>query len=333
MKLIATLLLFLLVQKAGAWQTVDSLPRALSQMMPVCGLVKAEAPTENTAIRLRCGTRTDQTPPLVVVNGVLVEYDAFKEIDPNDITDISVLKEASAARLYANTPRNGVILITTKSMNKFIIQDFDTGEPIPGAYITLFSGTDSLKGIADEKGMLTGCKTKPDLEYTVTVSSAGYKKFSTRTSGKGRIIFLERDIKECEEVRVKAYSSYRIRNTRGCGGGSVLLCGVSGEMIENTKTNYRDQPLPEYSTFFLYPNPVQRSQSFNMQWESNDNEIVRLSIMALNGKTMLTQSQKAVKGLNRLSMMSDARWAAGIYIVQLRDGNGKLIKNEKLSIQ
>ena len=51
--------------------------------------------------------------PLVVVDGVQVET-GLREINPNDIMSIEVLKDASSAAVYGSRAANGVILVTTK---------------------------------------------------------------------------------------------------------------------------------------------------------------------------------------------------------------------------
>ncbi len=51
--------------------------------------------------------------PLYVVDGVPV--DGIRDINPNDIETVQVLKDASAGAIYGNRAGNGVIIITTKS--------------------------------------------------------------------------------------------------------------------------------------------------------------------------------------------------------------------------
>lgn len=52
--------------------------------------------------------------PLIVIDGVPSSGDALSRMDPNSISSISVLKDASAA-IYGVRAANGVILVTTKS--------------------------------------------------------------------------------------------------------------------------------------------------------------------------------------------------------------------------
>lgn len=54
-----------------------------------------------------------ETKPLIVVDGFPMEYDTYT-INPNDIEQISVLKDAASASIWGVRAANGVIVITTK---------------------------------------------------------------------------------------------------------------------------------------------------------------------------------------------------------------------------
>lgn len=60
-------------------------------------------------------TLKGSTGPLVLINGVPGGIDT---VAPNEIASIDVLKDASAAAIYGTRGANGVILITTKTVNK-----------------------------------------------------------------------------------------------------------------------------------------------------------------------------------------------------------------------
>ena len=66
------------------------------------------------AIRIRgIGSMSAGNSPLVVVDGI--PYDgSLKDINPNDVESMSVLKDASASAIYGARGANGVILVTTK---------------------------------------------------------------------------------------------------------------------------------------------------------------------------------------------------------------------------
>lgn len=63
-------------------------------------------------IRIRGVGTLNDNDPLVLVDGV--PY-SLRDVNPNDIESISVLKDAAAAAIYGNRAANGVILIKTKS--------------------------------------------------------------------------------------------------------------------------------------------------------------------------------------------------------------------------
>jgi TonB-dependent SusC/RagA subfamily outer membrane receptor len=66
------------------------------------------------------GTFAGSTSPLIIVDGVQREDvnstygGAFNNIDPEDISSISLLKDASATAVYGAKGANGVLIITTK---------------------------------------------------------------------------------------------------------------------------------------------------------------------------------------------------------------------------
>lgn len=61
--------------------------------------------------RATFNTGSGETDPLVLVDGIERDY---AQIDPEDIENFSVLKDASATAVYGVRGANGVILITTK---------------------------------------------------------------------------------------------------------------------------------------------------------------------------------------------------------------------------
>ena len=64
-------------------------------------------------IRIRGVTTFNNTDPLVVIDGFL--GGSMKDVNPNDIESIEILKDASSTAIYGSRGANGVILVTTKS--------------------------------------------------------------------------------------------------------------------------------------------------------------------------------------------------------------------------
>ena len=63
------------------------------------------------------GSFQAKTNPLVVVDGLPIEG-SIESINPYDIENITILKDAAAASIYGARASNGVIVITTKKAQK-----------------------------------------------------------------------------------------------------------------------------------------------------------------------------------------------------------------------
>lgn len=99
---------------------VQDVTKALQGAVPGLTITAVNGGIDSDAkIQIRgLGTlsKNQTSEPLLVVDGVPVENLNF--IDPNDIADISVLKDASSAAIYGSRASFGVVLITTKGASK-----------------------------------------------------------------------------------------------------------------------------------------------------------------------------------------------------------------------
>lgn len=77
------------------------------QVTPVSG-----EPGRGAVIRIRGTGTLNDASPLYVVDGMLLDDISF--LNPSDIENVSVLKDASATAIYGSRGANGVIIITTK---------------------------------------------------------------------------------------------------------------------------------------------------------------------------------------------------------------------------
>ena len=74
-----------------------------------------EAGFEESTIRVRgVGTYAGDQNPLIVIDGIVRDMTAFNMLDPNDVENVNVLKDASATAVYGVRGANGVIIVTTK---------------------------------------------------------------------------------------------------------------------------------------------------------------------------------------------------------------------------
>ena len=72
------------------------------------------APGAGVSVRVRgVGSVNSGTEPLYIIDGIPVEG-GLNSINPSDIDNVTVLKDASSAAVYGSRAGNGVVLITTK---------------------------------------------------------------------------------------------------------------------------------------------------------------------------------------------------------------------------
>lgn len=72
------------------------------------------APGANVSVRVRgVGSINSSNEPLYIIDGIQIEG-GLNAVSPNDIEDITVLKDASATSIYGSRGSNGIVIITTK---------------------------------------------------------------------------------------------------------------------------------------------------------------------------------------------------------------------------
>ena len=86
-------------------------------------MTQSGSPTAGSSIRIRGGASLNASnDPLIVVDGIPLENGGINGndnnflslINPNDIENMTILKDASSAAIYGSRASNGVIIITTK---------------------------------------------------------------------------------------------------------------------------------------------------------------------------------------------------------------------------
>lgn len=104
-------------------QAMESRPqqdvmKALQGAVPGLTILNSTGNIDATSsIKIRgTGSLSGSTSPLIVVDGVAM--DDISYLDPNDIKEISVMKDASSSSIYGTRAAFGVILITTKGGTK-----------------------------------------------------------------------------------------------------------------------------------------------------------------------------------------------------------------------
>ncbi len=112
---------------------------------------------DGSQIRIRGNATLGNNEPLIVIDGVPARQGGLDRINPNDVENVSVLKDASAA-IYGSRAANGVILITTKrgregapEVTVDVTQGFNQPTVIPdmadaATYLTMLNEIDRYRG-------------------------------------------------------------------------------------------------------------------------------------------------------------------------------------------
>ena len=86
---------------------------ALQGKVAGVNVVNSGTPGAGPTVRIRGNGSFSNSGPLYVVDGMF--YDNINFLNPSDIKDMSILKDASAAAIYGVRAANGVVIITTKN--------------------------------------------------------------------------------------------------------------------------------------------------------------------------------------------------------------------------
>jgi len=118
---------------------------------------------------IRSASSWNDSPPLYVIDGVVLDKSYFDRLSSYDIEDISILKDAASASIYGSRATGGVVLVTTKkgSVGKPVItydvsysfqkptSTMETLTPEEAVkFINSAPGPDYLKWDADEAASL-----------------------------------------------------------------------------------------------------------------------------------------------------------------------------------
>ena len=72
-------------------------------------------PGANSTVQIRgVGSINGDTEPLFIIDGIPVDQDNFRSLNPQEVVSIEVLKDAGATAIYGNRGANGVIVIQTR---------------------------------------------------------------------------------------------------------------------------------------------------------------------------------------------------------------------------
>jgi TonB-linked SusC/RagA family outer membrane protein len=94
-------------------QTGASVLQRLDASVPGVTVVAGGSPGARSTVRIRGISSFQNNDPLYIIDGTPVQESYLNFLNPNDITSVQVLKDASASSIYGARASNGVILIET----------------------------------------------------------------------------------------------------------------------------------------------------------------------------------------------------------------------------
>ena len=94
-------------------QTSASVLQRLDVTVPGVTVNSSGSPGSRSTVRIRGISSFQNNDPLYIVDGVPVQDSYINWLNPDDITSVQVLKDASAASIYGSRASNGVVIIET----------------------------------------------------------------------------------------------------------------------------------------------------------------------------------------------------------------------------
>ncbi|MBK9938786.1 MAG: T9SS type A sorting domain-containing protein [Chitinophagaceae bacterium] len=289
----------------------------------------------NQKIIMRCSrVVTDNCSPVLIIDGVVRKLDTLSKINPNNILSFSIIKSGAATAFWTRWV-NGAVIVKLKqsSIRKFYVKDLLDESGIAGATVLFISekNNDTLMFAANDSGIVVTDKLESSSIYEMRVSAIGYHSFCQRfNNGRGYMeqnILLNREVKNCEEVILSQMICLKRRNI-----GCTLFCKCSGITL-TMNPDVNKEVLPEPFKLKIYPSPVHKGGVIKLQFKIDRVEERTARIVNLNGVELLRRKWQTNKGNNQFQLSIDARWAGGIYLVQLLCENGRILASEKIIIQ
>ncbi|HMR47015.1 MAG TPA: T9SS type A sorting domain-containing protein [Bacteroidia bacterium] len=116
------------------------------------------------------------------------------------------------------------------------------------------------------------------------------------------------------------------------GNGAVMLtasnaCGSGTKVFNVVLDNCREAGIDAAQQLEVYPNPA--NDLVNISYQSDDKELIKMSLMDYSGKLIYIQNIQSGSGMNNYSL-DVSKFAPGVYMLNIQSKNGnvqrKLIK-------
>lgn len=118
---------------------------------------------ESQTIRVRGQGTLNDSSPLVVIDGIVGS--SISDINPQDIEEISILKDAASSAIYGSRAANGVILVTTKNGSE-------------GTARITYSGNVSFETVAKRLNLVTDYADYMEIQNSGLIANGQVARFS-----------------------------------------------------------------------------------------------------------------------------------------------------------
>ncbi|GAB3714311.1 TonB-dependent receptor [Spirosoma flavus] len=155
-------------QEVAGRQTIQVSEALQGSIAGVSVTRSSGAPGSGSSILIRGITTIGTNSPLVIVDGVPVN--SIDNVNPNDVENITVLKDASSAAIYGSRGAAGVILVTTKrakSGQSSLEYNYEYGVQRPTA-LPSYVGVQDYMRYFNEQSTNDGASTGPYAQALIT---------------------------------------------------------------------------------------------------------------------------------------------------------------------
>ena len=271
---------------------------------PVEGVLKEKvSPTSDEKIKLCCPPQDTTKNPLFVIDGEIISNSspkALKELDPNNIQKINVLKGEKAIQKYGHDGQNGVVEIWTKKMKKLL---------------------------ALQKQMQEKVK-KLQQEYLEIQEKIGNKELS-QLQMEEQAKKLEEQIKaiaEMEQVMTKEDLEKKVEQLEYIHEEQIEKLKKQEKLLKEMKelkVKTGSEKLSPFN-FQAFPNPA--SSQVTIQFFLQENSKVKLEVFTLDGKLIKTIADASLDKGQQTFTWEPAAKNKGIFLIQLTSQEANLTK-------
>ncbi len=252
--------------------------------------------------------------PIYFIDGKRVEHRELKEIDPNNIESVKVLKDASAVKIYGPKAANGVVLIKLKgNVNQ-----------VHAKQKTELKGSDDIYYVLDGEAI-----TKDEFESidpksikSINVLKGKYATalYGDLAKGGAVEIFLKKGLTATPPPPPALPELREVSET--------LLPPPT--LLELREVSENKTVVDAFrSGISIYPNPS--SDIFNINFKLASDAKVKVSVHGLNGKEVsLLANEDMAAGVHQLSWKAKGM-AKGLYLVNIL--KGEMLYQQKIIIE